>query len=159
MNFTTNKSICLSTAYEGAQTFHIHQYRCEIQDGVIYSLQTWDKMYFGLYSIPKLNIGSHLHRCNSVWVHPNAHPQHMKVLKLFIWIHHRCEIQSGVVYSLQTWHHDVIWAMQPPNFQNWSYLQRCKCVRVHPYAHLQHTKLLKHFQYNTSNVDARYIVG
>ncbi len=47
-----------------------------------------------------LNFGPHLHRYNSVRVHPYAHPQHMQVLKLFISIHYKCGVQSAVVYSL-----------------------------------------------------------
>ena len=35
-----------------------------------------------------------------VRVHPNAIPQHMKVLKHFIYMYYGCVMQSGVVYSL-----------------------------------------------------------
>ena len=38
-------------------------------------------------------------------VHPCAHPQHMKVLKHFLYIQYGCGMQSVVVYSLN---HDTI---------------------------------------------------
>ena len=41
-----------------------------------------------------------LYRYNCVRVHPNAFPQHMKVLKHFIYMYYGCVMQSGVVYSL-----------------------------------------------------------
>ena len=41
-----------------------------------------------------------LHHHNCVRVHPNAFPQHMKVLKHFICMYYGCVMQSGVVYSL-----------------------------------------------------------
>ncbi len=49
----------------------------------------------------------HLHRYNSVRVHPYAHPKHMKFLKHFIYIQYGCGMQSVV---LQSWQHNVIWA-------------------------------------------------
>ncbi len=44
--------------------------------------------------------GPHLHRYNSVRVHPYAHPQHMKVLNHFVHIQYGCGMQSVVAYSL-----------------------------------------------------------
>ena len=44
--------------------------------------------------------GLPLHNYNCVRVHPNAFPQHMKVLKHFIYMYYGCVMQSGVVYSL-----------------------------------------------------------
>ena len=41
---------------------------------------------------------SHMYNC--VRVHPNAHPQHIKVLNHFPYIQYGCGIQSGMVYSL-----------------------------------------------------------
>jgi hypothetical protein len=49
-------------------------------------------------NLPKF--GPHLHRYTSVRVHPYAHPQHMKVLKHFIYMQYGCGMQSVVVYSL-----------------------------------------------------------
>ncbi len=86
---------------------------------------------------------------NSVRVHPYAHPQHMKVLNLFIHIQYGCGMHSVVVYSLShDIHNNVNWASPYPNFPKVSsHLQRYNSVMVHPYAHLQHMKLLKHFLY------------
>ena len=41
-----------------------------------------------------------LHHHNCVRVHPNTFPQHMNVLKHFIYMYYGCVMQSGVVYSL-----------------------------------------------------------
>jgi hypothetical protein len=41
-----------------------------------------------------------LHRHNSVRVDPYAHSQHIKVLKLFIYIYYGCGMQSTGVWSL-----------------------------------------------------------
>ncbi len=46
----------------------------------------------------------------------------------------------------QSWHHSVIWALPYPNFQKFGpHLHKYNSVRVHPYAHPQHMKVLKHF--------------
>ncbi len=59
--------------------------------------------------------GPHLHMYNSVRVHPYTHPQHMKVLDIFIHIQCGCGMQSVVVYSLN---HDTTAHLGPalPNF-------------------------------------------
>ena len=45
----------------------------------------------GLSHVPNLpKIHSHLHRCNSVRVHPCAHPQNIKVLKHFVYMWYGC---------------------------------------------------------------------
>ena len=46
------------------------------------------------------NLAPPLHHHNCVRVHFNAFPQHMKVLKHFIYMNFGCVMQSGVVYSL-----------------------------------------------------------
>ena len=71
--------------------------------------------------------GLYLHRCNYVRVCLYAHPQHMKVLKHFIYIQYGHEKQSRVVYSLQTWHHDVTWTLPFPHF---SKLAPTTCIGV-----------------------------
>jgi len=88
---------------------------------------------------------------NSVRVHPYAHPQHMKVLNHFIHIQYGCGMQSLVAYSLN---HDTTMSYGPrltTIFQNLAPpAQVYNSVRVHPYAHPQHMKVLKHavyFQY------------
>ena len=58
-------------------------------------------------------------------------------------------MQSVVAYSLNhDTHNNVIWASPYPNFPKFSpHLQRYNSVMVHPYAHPQHMKVLKHFVY------------
>ncbi len=56
----------------------------------------------------------------------------------------------------QPWHNNVIWAPPYSDFIKFGpCLLRYKSVRVHPYAHQQHMKLLKHTFY-TSNIDVEY---
>ena len=47
------------------------------------------------------NFAPPLYCYNCVRVHHNAFPQHMKVLKHFIYVYYGCVMQSGVVYSLK----------------------------------------------------------
>ena len=48
----------------------------------------------------------HLQRYNSVMVQPYAYPQHMRMLIHFLYIQHKCGMQSVMVYSLNQ--HDTI---------------------------------------------------
>jgi hypothetical protein len=81
-------------------------------------------------------------------MHPYVHPQHLKVLNLFAYNQFGCGMQSMGVCSL---HHDTATSYRlghtpfplksPPT---------CTCntaIRMHPYAHPQHLKVLKHFGY------------
>ena len=64
--------------------------------------------------------GPHLHRYNSVRVHPYAHPQHMKVLKHIVYFQYGCGMQSVVAYSLN---HDTTMSFGPrltTSFQNFA---------------------------------------
>ncbi len=93
--------ICPSTAYEGAQTLYIHP--IWMWDAVSGDLQhqPWHHIVIWAPPYPNfLNFGPHLHRYNSVRVHPYSHPQHMKVLKHLMYIKCRFEMQSAVVFSL-----------------------------------------------------------
>ena len=48
----------------------------------------------------------------------------------------------------QPWHHIIIWAPPYPNFPKFGHhFHRYNSVRVHPYAHPQHMKVLKHLTY------------
>ncbi len=89
-----------------------------------------------------------LRRCNSVRVHPYAHPQHIKVLKHFVYIQYGCGMQSMGVWSLN---HDIATSLglSPTSIFQKSTpdLHRHNSVRVYPYAHPQHIKVLKHFVY------------
>jgi len=75
---------------------------CGMQSVVAYSLN--DDMHNNVilaspYPIfPKFS--SHRQRYKSVMVHPYAHPQHMKLLNHFIYIHYGCEMQSAVAHSV-----------------------------------------------------------
>jgi hypothetical protein len=90
-----------------------------------------------------------LHRRNSVRVHPYAYPQHIKVLKHCVYIKHGCGKQSVRGCSLN---HDIttslglglssIFLKSTPGA-----LHRRNSVRVDPYAHQQHIKVLKHCVY------------
>jgi hypothetical protein len=86
---------------------------------------------------------------NSVRVHPYAHQQHMKVLKHIVNFQYGCGMQSVVAYSLN---HDTTMSFGlhlTPIFQNLAPIctDNSVSVRVYPYAHPQHMKVLKHFAY------------
>ncbi len=89
-----------------------------------------------------------LHRLTHVRVHPYAHPQHIKVLELFLYIYYGCGMQSTGVWSLN---HDIATSLglspTPIFLKPTPNLHRLNSVRVHPYAHPQHIKVLKHFVY------------
>jgi hypothetical protein len=89
-----------------------------------------------------------LHRHNSVRVDPYAHSQHIKVLKHFVYIWYGCGMQSMGVWSLN---HDITTSLgliHTPNIQKFTpALHRHNSVRVDPYAHSQHIKVLKLFIY------------
>ena len=59
-----------------------------------------------------------LYRYNCVRVHPNAIPQHMKVLKHFIYMYYGCVMQNGDVYSLNNDTTMSFWLHLTPIFQN-----------------------------------------
>ena len=72
----------------------------------------------------------------------------MEVLKHFIYIQCRCEMQSGVRYSPKTRHYDIIWAHHYPQFYKISPPPAWhKYVIMNPYAHPQHINMLQHFIY------------
>ena len=76
-------------------------YGCVMQSGVVYSLNNDTTTSFSLRQTPIFqNLPPPLHHHNCVRVHHNAFPQHMKVLKHFIYVYYGCVMQSGVVYSL-----------------------------------------------------------
>ena len=83
-------------------THFLHiQYECGMQSVAIYSLNHDATTSFGLRLTPIFqNLAPPLYRYNFVRVHANTFPQHMKVLKHFIYMHYGCVMQSGVVYSL-----------------------------------------------------------
>ena len=98
---------------------------------------------------PKLpKIQPHLHRHTSVRVDPYAHPQHIKILKHFVYIQYGCGMHSIGGLSLS---HEITSSLRLrlPQYCQKSTpdLHRHYSVRVDPYAHPQHIKVLKHFVY------------
>jgi hypothetical protein len=76
-------------------------YGCVMQSGVVYSLNNHTTTWFLLRLTPIFqNLAPPLHHHNCVRVHSNVFPQHMKVVKHFIYMYSGCVMQSGVVYSL-----------------------------------------------------------
>ena len=96
---------CPSTASQGAKTLCIHP------------IWMWDAGNGGSQPLPwHHNIiqarpnpifpktHPHLHTYYSIRMHPYAHPQHLKVLKYFVYIQYGCGMQSMRVLSLN---HDI----------------------------------------------------
>jgi hypothetical protein len=141
--------ICPSTAPEGVKTLCIHP--IWMWDSINGGLkpQPWHRNIIQARPYPNSpKTHPHLHTYYSVRMHPYAHPQHLKVLKLFAYTQYECGMQSIGVWSLN---HDTATSYRlghtpfpqksPPT---------CTCntaIRMHPYAHLQHLKMLKHFLY------------
>ncbi len=119
-------------------------------------------MLFGLtLSSPNFSkFCPHLHRCNCVRVHPYDNPQHKKWLKHLTSIKYGSERQSGVVYSLQTWHHEW-WGFGltlAPIFPNFG--PTCTGVRVYWCTHMPiHSIWRCSNTFNTCNMDIRSRVG
>jgi len=92
--------ICPSTASQGAKTLFIHP------------IWMWDAMGIcSLYNDPTTSYrlghtpfslkSPTTCTCNTaIMMHPYAHPQHLKKLKLFVYIQYGCEMQSMRVCSL-----------------------------------------------------------
>jgi len=71
-------------------------YGCVMQSGVVYSLNKDTMMSFWLRQNPNFEkFAPPLYRYNCVRVHPNAFPQHMKVLKHFIYVLWMCDAEWG----------------------------------------------------------------
>ena len=121
----------------------------------------WDALQVGLkpkqrhYNItwaqhclnfPKIH--PHLHRHNSVRVDPYAHPQHSRVLNHFVYIWYGSGMHFKWVWSLNN---DITTSLglSPVSIflKSTPHLHMRNSVRVDPYAHPQHTKVLKHFVY------------
>ena len=96
---------------------------------------------------PHLHWYSHPQWCNSVRVHPYAHPQHMKVLKHFQYIQYECKKQSEVVYSIKHVTMMLFELNLTPNFPKFDPTCTGVSVTVYPYAHPQHMKMFKNFPY------------
>ncbi len=94
--------LCSSTTHQGAKT-------------CIHSIRMWDTFKEGLQPqplhdnilkaqpcpisiFPKIHCRPHMYY--SIRVHPNTHPQHIKVLKHFVYIWYGYELLSTEVWSL-----------------------------------------------------------
>jgi hypothetical protein len=90
--------------------------------------------------------------CMSISAHPNAHTQHIKVPKHFVYIQYNMNAGSSlkpVVASTITLQHHGL-RSTPKTPKSTRDLQRGTAVRVVPYAHTtptQHIKVRKHFVY------------
>jgi hypothetical protein len=97
-------------------------------------------------NLPKIH--PHLHRRNSVRVHPFAHSQYTKVLKHFVYTWFGCGMQSTGLWSLN---HDLTTSLGLSHVPNLPkihpHLHRCNSVKVHSCAHPQYIKVLKHFKH------------
>jgi hypothetical protein len=109
------------------------QYGCGMQFGTSCSLNHDTTTSFGS-TLP------HLHRHNSLRFHPYAQPQHMNVLKHFIYLQYGCWMQFGTSCSLN---HDTTTSFG----STLPHLHRHNSLRFYPCAHPQHMKVLKHFIY------------
>ncbi len=102
--------------------------------------------YLGSALPPKIpKFGPHLHRCNSVIVHSYVHPQLMKVLKHFHHIQYGCNKQRGG-FTASNMTSICYFGLPIPQISKiWP--NRWNSVRVHPFAHPKHMKMLKQFQH------------
>jgi hypothetical protein len=119
------------------------------------------KLQFGS-GLPQYPLKStpNLHGHYSVRVNPYAHPQHIIVVKHFVYIQYRCGMHSLVGLSFS---HDIttsIWLRltQYPQ-KSTPNLHRHYSVRVNPYAHPQHIIVVKHFVYIQYGCGMHSLVG
>ena len=97
---------------------------------------------------PQHHLAPRYPTCTGVTVRldPQAQPQHMNVLKHFIYIQYGCGMQTARVCSLN---HDITLSLGPhltAMLQNWNWAPHldimCNSLRVHPYAHPPRIKVL-----------------
>ncbi len=93
--------ICPFTASQGAKTLCIHPlWMWDAVDGGS-KPQPWHHNIIQARPYPIFpKTHHHLHTYYSIRMHPYAHPQHLKVLKHFLYIHYGCGMQSMGVWSL-----------------------------------------------------------
>jgi hypothetical protein len=96
-----------------------------------------------------VNTSSH----NAARTHPYAHPQHMKVVKHFVYAWHWPEINLDWVYCLNQCISPSVIAWELPrirakkNLKSLADTTGSNVVRTHPYAHPQHMRVVKHLVY------------
>jgi hypothetical protein len=90
---------------------------------------------------------THLHDFDDLQMHPYGLPLHWKVLKRDIYIKDRSAIQSEVVPGLN--YVILVWFVYScyPGSASLTHLHGYDEVRMHPYGHPLHRKVLKYFIY------------
>ena len=103
---------------------------------------------FGLchaLNFPKIHPHLQLQRWNSIRVHPYAHPQHIKVLRHFVYLWYRCRMQFVGLWSLN---HDLTTtlglrnALIFPKIHLPAQVKQCKCAPMCPPKTLKGAKTL-----------------
>ncbi len=140
------------------------QYGCEMQSVGVPSLSHGSTVSFGSTLLPHFSKKSPP-TCTGVTV--RLEPTAYEGAKYFIYIQDGCGTQSTGAETLhihmiwmwdevcggsqpQPWHHNVVGTLSHPNFSKihpHHLDMMCNSVRVHPYAHPQHIKVIKHFVY------------
>jgi len=90
--------ICPSTASQGAKTLFIHpKWLWDAANGGLKPLQ-WHHNIIQARPYPiSPKTQPHLHTYYSIRMYPYAHPQHLKVLRHFLYIQNGCRIREEVV--------------------------------------------------------------
>ncbi len=88
---------------------------------------------------------AHLQSFDGLRMHPYGHPLHHKMLKHFIYIQGGSAIKSEVVLGLN--YVIVVWFVLScyPGSARSTHLHDFHEVRMHPYGHTLHQKVLKYF--------------
>ena len=89
----------------------------------------------------------HLHGFDEVRMHPYDHPLHRKVLKHYVYIKDEIVIQSEVVLGLSHVKVVVVFFLPScePDSASSAHAHDFDEVKIHPYDHSLHQKVLKHF--------------
>jgi hypothetical protein len=138
--------ICPSRVYECAQTLHMPIQSIWMCSNTSYTSNMDVGCSLGPLAASTMTPQHHLAprypTCTGVTVRldPQAQPQHMNVLKHFIYLQYGCGMQFGTSCSLN---HDTTTSFG----STLPHLHRHNSLRFHPCAHPQHMKVLKHFIY------------
>ncbi len=137
--------ICQSTASQGAKTLCIHP--IWMWDAVNGGLQPqpWHRNIIQARPYPIFPKYTPTCICNTaIRMYPYANPQHLKVLKHFVYIQYGCGMQSMGVCSLN---HETATSYRlghTPFSLKFTPTNTCNtAIRMHPYANPQHLKVLK----------------
>ena len=97
---------------------------------------------------PVLASSTHLHGFDGLKIHPYGYPLHGNVLKNFIYTLYGSVIQSEVALCLNSI--IMVWFVPScyPGLASSTHLHGFDGLKIHPYGHPLHQKVLKHFIYN-----------